>query len=153
MTQTAKLTLFALGAFLMCISGLFTAGMRWVIMSTLAVGFAVFLTAVVKSGSSRPLSALWLLVTSNLSFWICYGLWHLRLRFVGPSPETGVDVFAGTLSIWLILLAVFALYEIVIFSWSILSNHQRTLALIGLIAVFAQVLTTLRFAYKLVQGV
>lgn len=154
MTQTTRTTLFALGALLMCIPGLFTSRMRWASIACLALGFIILLVAMIRSNNSSPLSALWLLVVSNLSFWGCYGLWHVRLSFIdATSPTEGVNIFAGTVAIWCIFLFVFLLYEGVVLLRAIFANHQRTLALISFAIVLAQIPTTLRFAYHAVQGV
>lgn len=138
----------------MCIPGVFTAGMRWASIASLTVGFIFELAAMGKSNKSSPESALLLLAASNLSFWGCFGLWHVRLHFIDAmSPTGGVDVFAGTVAIWCIFMVIFLLYEGVILIRAIWANHQRMLALICLPLVLAQIPTTLRFAYQAVQGV
>ena len=152
MNRTSTI-LFVLGALLTSISGLFTQGLRVASLVVLLAGFISFIAAVIKSGGSQPQSALWLLIASNLSFWLCLGMWHMRLRFAVPSEKAGIDVFAGTLSAWLLILVLFSVYEAAIFSWGALSNRQRGLALVGLIAVLLQIPTSLRIAYQILQGV
>jgi len=153
MTQTTRFALFAVGAVLMCLPGVFTAGMKWAFVVFLVVGYAIFILATFKNGGSKPGTALILLIFSNASFWLSYGLWHVRLKFAGPSPESGVDAFAGPVALWLILLLTFLLYEAVVFFRGLAVNQERATAAIGLAAAAAQVLVTLRTAYSLVQGV
>jgi len=153
MTQTTKLVLFVLGALLMCLPGLFTAGMRWAFVASLVAGYATLIVATVKSGGSRPGTALMLLAASNVSFWFSYGLWLIRLKFAGPSPKSGIEVFAGPVAFWLILLLTFLAYESVVFLRGVVANRERTVAAMGLVAAVVQVLVTLRFVYRMVQGV
>ena len=153
MMQPMKLTFFVLGAILMCLPGLFTAGMKWAFVVFLAVGGAILILATVKSGGSKPGTALTLLVASNASFWLSYGLWLTRLRFAGPSPKTGIEAFAGPVALWVIILLPFLLYEGVVFLRGLVAKKERATAAIGLVASAAQILITLRIAYGLVRGV
>lgn len=153
MNQTTKLALFVLGALLMCVPGLFTAGMKWAFVAFLAVGYVTLIVATVKNGGLSPRTALMLLIASNVSFWLSYGLWLIRLKFAGPSPKSGIEAFAGPVALWLILLLTFLLYETVVFVRGIATNQERTTAAFGLVASVAQVLVTLRTVYGLVQGV
>lgn len=153
MTQTLKPSLFLLGALLMCVPGLFTAELKWAFVAFLAVGYVVLIMAAVRNGGARPSTALTLLVASNFSFWLSYGLWLLRLKSIGPSPKSGIEAFAGPVALWLVLLLTFLLYEGVVFVRGLAVNQERTTATVGLIASVAQVLVTLRMAYVLVQGV
>lgn len=153
MTQTTKLALFVLGALLMCVPGLFTAGMKWAFVAFLVVGYVTLIVATVKNGGLRPGTALTLLIASNVSFWLSYGLWLIRLKFAGPSPKSGIEAFAGPVALWLILLLTFLLYEAVVFLRGLATNQERTTAAIGLVASAGQVLVTLRTVYGLVQGV
>lgn len=153
MTQRANIALFILGAVLMSLPGLFTAEMEWAFLAFLAVGYGIMIIATVQSGGGRPSTALTLLVASNLSFWLSYGLWLLRLQFIGPSPESGIDAFAGPVSVWLYLLPTFLLYEGVVFVRGFAMNQERRTAAVGLAASVVQVLITLRVAYTLVQGI
>jgi hypothetical protein len=153
MTQTPRLALFVLGALLMCIPGLFTAGMRWAFVAFLLAGFVILVVATVKNGGSKPGTALTLLIASNVSFWLSYALWLLRLKFWGPSPKLGIETFAGPVALWLILLLAFFLYEGVVFLRGLAANHERITAAIGLVAAIAQVLITIRVVYRMVQGV
>jgi hypothetical protein len=153
MTQTTRLALFAIGALLMCVPGLFTAGMRWAFVAFLAVGYATLIVATVKSGGSRPGTALTLLIASNVSFWFSLGLAVIRIKVVGPSLLGGVDAFAGPAALWLYLLPTIILYEAIVFLRGVVANRERTVAAIGLIAAVVQVLVTLRFVYRMVQGV
>lgn len=137
----------------MCVPGLFTAEMKWAFMAFFAVGFVFLIIATVKNGGGRPVTALMLLVASNLSFWLSYALWILRLKFIGASPKVGIDAFAGPLALWLVLLLAFLLYQAVVFVRGLAVNQERTIAAVGLAASAAQVLVTLRMAYVLVQGI
>src|SRR5205807_9143447 len=100
MTKSKKIALFALGTLLMSVPGLITEKMGWAFLVLLIVGYIILIVATVKNGGSRPVTALALLITSNVAFWLSYGLWLIRLKFVGPSPESGIDPFAGPLAIW-----------------------------------------------------
>src|SRR5205085_2264810 len=84
-----------------------------------------------------------------VAFWLSYGLWLIRLKFVGPSPESGIDPFAGPLAIWVILLLPFLVYEAGVFLWGIVANRERTIAAIGMVAAIVQVLGPIRFASRL----
>jgi hypothetical protein len=153
MMKKALAILFAVGALLMCVPGLLTEKMHWETITCLAIGFAIMIAATIKSRSFGPWSALWLLAASNLSFWSCYGLWHVRLRFIDGPSMTGIDPFAGTLALWCIFLFVFMLYECVILLWAIFMNRQRIPALVIMVAALAQIPLTLKFAWEMVQGV
>ena len=137
----------------MCLPGLFTDGMRLASVAFMAVGYALLIVATVKNGGSKPGTALALLATSNLSFWLSYGLWLIRLKFAGPSPGEGIETFSGPLAYWLILLSTFVVYESVVFLRGVVINRERTVALTGLVAVVVQVFGTLRFINSVVQGV
>ena len=104
-----------LGVFLSSIPGLFPQPMHLLSILSLLLGGAALVAAVMKHGYGRPESALLLLLASNLAFWLSFGLWHLRLRSTGPSPSDGIETFAGTLAGWCVLLAIFSLYEVVVF--------------------------------------
>jgi hypothetical protein len=153
MTQTPRLAFFLLGAVLMCVPGLFTVGMRWAFVAFLVAGCVILIVATVKNGGSRPRTALTLLVASNVSFWLSYALWLLRLKFWGPSPKLGIETFAGPVALWLLFFLGFLLYEAVIFLRGLAANQERTTAAIGLVAAIAQVLVTIRIIYRMVQGV
>ena len=153
MTQTTKFTLFALGALLMSAPGLFTASMKWAFVAFLAVGCVILIVATVKNGGSRPEIALTLLIASNTSFWLGYGLWLIRLKLAGPSPKSGIETFAGPVALWLIILLAFSLYEAVVFLRGLAVNQERTTAAMGLLAGVVQVLVTMRVVYRMVQGV
>jgi hypothetical protein len=153
MTQNTKLVFFVLGALLMCMPGLFTVEMKWAFAAFLVAGSVILIVATLKSGGSKPGTALTLLAASNISFWLSYGLWLIRLKFAGPSPKSGIETFAGPVALWLILLLAFLLYEAVIFLRGLVTNQERTTAAIGLIAAIAQVLITIRVVYRMVQGV
>jgi hypothetical protein len=153
MTQTPRLAFFLLGAVLMCVPGLFTAGMRWAFVAFLVAGCVILVVATAKNGGSRPVTALTLLIATNVSFWLSYVLWLVRLKFWGPSPKLGIETFAGPVALWLILFLAFLLYEGVVFLRGLAANRERAAAAIGLVAAIAQVLVTMRVVYRMVQGV
>lgn len=152
---TARTVLFILGALLMCIPGMFTWTINRVSVVCLIIGFLILLAAMIMSRSLGPLSAVWLLVTSNLSFWCCYGFWLLRIKFFvtgSVSEEGSVANIAGISAFWFAFLLIFLIYEGIILLRAILSNRQRTLALVVLAAVLAQVPLTLKFIWDALQG-
>lgn len=155
--RSINLSLFGLGALLMCLPALFTSEMglvmRWVSIAFLFVGYGTFISAIFKNGWSKPETAMSLLLASNISFWASCGLYILRLKVIEPSPEEGIDAFAGPVAFWLILLVPFLLYEMFIFLRAIPANKSRTVAVIGLAACFVQVFVTLRMIYGFIQGV
>jgi len=57
----------------MCLPGLFTAGIEMGIPWPSLRGYATLIVATVKSGGSRPGTALMLLAASNASFWLVMG--------------------------------------------------------------------------------
>lgn len=137
----------------MCLPGLFTDRMKWAFVPFLGVGYAILIVAALKNGSLRPVTALKVLIASNASFWISYGLWQARLKFVGSSPKSGIEAFAGPVALWLVLLLTFFVYEAVVFLKGLASSQERTTAAIGLVAAIVQVPMTISVAYKLLQGV
>jgi len=153
MTQTMRAALYVIGAVLMALPGLFTTSVRFYSMAFIASGYLLFVVATVKLEFMNPGTALLLLVVSNLSFWSSYVLWLVRPKLTGLVPETGIDPFAGPLSLWLILLLTFLVYEVAVFATGVAANRQRVLSVIGLAAVVAQVLITLRTIYIQVNGV
>jgi len=153
MTQTSKFALFLLGSLLMCVPGLFTAGMKWAFVVFIVAGGAILTVATIQNGGSKPGTALTLLIASNVSFWLSFALWLIRLKVAGPSPKSGIEAFAGPVALWLIFFLAFLLYEAVIFVRGLAANQERTTAAIGLVAAMAQVLVTMRVVYGMVQGV
>jgi hypothetical protein len=150
--HTGKLALFVLGALLMSLPG-FAAQLVWASLALMAGGYVVFIVATVKNGASRPGTALTLLIASNVAFWLGYGLCAIRLKFTAMFPHEGVDPFALSVALWVILFPTFVLYEVVVFFRGIAANHDRRTATIGLVACVAELLLTLRTAYGLLQGV
>ena len=153
MTQPMRAVLYVIAAVLMALPGLFTTGVRFYSMAFIASGYLLFVVATVKLEFTNPRTALILLLVSNLSFWTSYVLWLVRPKLTGLEPETGIDPFAGPLSLWLIALFTFLLYEAAVFVAAVAVNRQRVLSAIGLTAVAAQVLITLRTIYVQVNGV
>ena len=153
MTQTMRTALYVIGAVLMALPGLFTTGVRFYFMALIASGYLLLVIATVKYEFTNPRTALLLLLVSNLSFWFSYGLWWLRPKLLGLAPEKGIDPFAGPLSLWLIVLLTFLVYEVAVFVTGMAANRQRVLAAIGLAAVVAQALITLRTIYVMANGV
>ncbi len=153
MTKSSVGTLFVIGACLMCLPGLFTAGMKWGFAAFMLGGSVIFVVATVKSGVRQPKTALTLLIASNVSMWLSYALWVARMKLVGPSPPSGIDCYAGPIALWLFLLVAFLIYEAVIFLWGILINRERAVAALGLVGAILQVSTTIRVVYNMVGGV
>lgn len=153
MTQTTRITLYIIGALLMAIPGLFTTGMRFFFMAFVAAGYLLLITATVKYDFTKPKTALLLLIVSNLSFWLSYGLWLMRSRIVGQPPKEGIDPFAGPVSLWLVIFLTFVLYEAAIFLMGITVNRERSVAAVGLAAIVVQILVTMRTIYVMIQGV
>lgn len=144
---------FGLGVLLSSIPGLFPQPMHLLSTLSLLLGASALVGAAMINGYGRPESAVLLLLTSNLSFWLSFGLWHLRLRAAGPSPSDGIETFAGTLAVWCLLLAAFSLYESVVCLRGFMGGNGRSIAVAGIAGLVVQTLTSLRIAYNLVQGV
>ncbi len=153
MKQKCRVALFALGAILMSAPGLCTEDLRWAFAVFLGAGFVILVTATVWQGGSKPAAALVLLISTNLSFWLSYGLWRLRLKYVGPSPNQGIDVFAGPVALWSFVLLACLLYEVVVFVRALAKGQQRMAAVAGLLAWVIQVLITLGTVWGLLEGV
>jgi hypothetical protein len=68
------------------------------------------------------------------------------------SEEGSVANIAGISAFWFAFLLIFLIYEGIILLRAILSNRQRTLALVVLAAVLAQVPLTLKFIWDALQG-
>ena len=151
----SKFMIFALGlgVLLSSIPGLFPQPMHLLSSVSLLLGGSALVAAAMKNGYGRPESAILLLLTSNLAFWLSFGLWHLRLSATGPSPSDGVETFAGTLAVWCLLLAIFSLYELVVCLRGVWGSAGRSMALAGIAGLVMQTLTSVRVAYNLVQGV
>jgi hypothetical protein len=117
------------------------------------LGGSALVVAAMKNGGAKPRSALLLLLTSNLAFWLSFSLWHLRLRSTGPSPGDSIETFAGTLAEWCMLLTPFSVYEAVVFLRGVIGGTGRLVSVSGIAALLLQTVTSLRLAYSLVQGV
>jgi hypothetical protein len=154
MTQTQSRSLLATGALLMAVPGVFTDELRILAIACQGAGFVVLSTVAIKDRACPIRSALQLLAASNLAFWACYGLLLVRWRWIDPSgPFAGVDIFAGTAALWLLLLLPFLLFEAAMVIRAARTNHQLKLALlVGLLAL-AQIPSSMRFAWVIVEGV
>ena len=148
-----SMSLFGLGLLLASIPTLFRNGLHIAATLCLLLGSISLVAAVAKNGWRSSQSLLILLVTSNAAFWLCYVLWHLRSKIAGPSPMQGIDTYAGILSEWFLLLLLLSVYEAGVFLWNAFSNRQRGYALLGFAALLIQGVTSIRFAYSLIQGV
>jgi hypothetical protein len=98
-------------------------------------------------------SALLLFGASNAGFWLSFGLWQLRLRIAGSFGQRGIDPFSGALAEWVTLFLLFSIYEAGLCLWGAFSGRQRVMALLGLLALLIQTATSVRLAYRLIQGV
>jgi uncharacterized membrane protein (DUF373 family) len=137
---------------LMAVPGLFTSETRLSLV-LMAAGCLFLLIATAQKGVSKPETALLLLISSNLSFWLSYGLWLLRPKLMGPPRTEGIDPFAGPVAFWLLVLVIFAIYEAVTFLVGMTRVQQRKIASVGLAAVVLQVLVTMRTVYNMVKGI
>jgi hypothetical protein len=137
---------------LMAAPGLFTSETRLSLV-LMAAGCLLLLIATAQKGVSKPESALLLLTSSNLSFWLSYGLWLLRPKLMGPPPTEGIDPFAGPVAFWLLILVTFAIYEAATFLVGMTRLQQRKIASVGFAAVVLQALATMRMVYKMVEGI
>lgn len=143
--------LLAAGVLLMALPGLFTDRMRWAFVVFQLAGCLLLVRAVIRSGASRPRTALVFLLGTNLSFWLGYALWRLRVM-VAP-PGAGIDSFAGPVALWVLLFAAFLIYEGIAFVRALFRSQERRTAVIGLAATAAQVVVTMRTAFGLIEGV
>ena len=148
-----SMSLFGLGLLLASIPSLFLNGFHFAAALCLLLGGISLVAAVAKDGWRSSQSLLLLLVTSNIAFWLCYALWHLRSKIADPSPMQGIDTYAGILSEWFLLLLLLSVYEGGVFLWNAFSNRQRGYALLGFAGLLIQGATSIRFAYNLIQGV
>ena len=148
-----SVSLFILGLLLTSIPSLFLNNFHSVASFCLFLGGISLVVAAAKNGLRSSQSLLFLLVTSNVAFWLCSFLWHLRSKIAGPSPMQGIDTYAGVLTEWFLLLLLLSVYEAGIFVWNALSNRQRGYALLGCAGLLLQSATSIRFAYSLIQGV
>jgi hypothetical protein len=148
-----SLSLFGLGIFLASIPSLLSSGFHLAATLCLLLGGISLVAAAAKDGWRSSQSLLLLLVTSNIAFWLCYALWHLKSKIAGPSPMQGIDAYAGILSVWFLLLLLLSVYEGCVFLWDAFSNPQRGYALLGFAGLLIQGATSIRLAYSLIQGV
>jgi hypothetical protein len=148
-----SILLWGLGMLLTSIPGLFPENLRMAALLCMALGALFYAMAAYKIGASSAGSALVLVAASNLAFWLAYGLWHLRMNTAGPSPKMGVESFAGVVSGWFTILLLFSLYEGAVFLWGTIANRERSVALVGIVALVIQTATSTRLAYSLLQGV
>jgi hypothetical protein len=144
--------LYLIGITLMSATGAFTERFRLLSIAAFVIGTAIFFVETIRRGPRRSSSAVWLLVASNVAFWTSVILWTLR-RTVAPTPHAGIDTFAGTLALWLVVLFVFLIYEIGILLRNILCGGKKQLSAIGIVASLLQLPTSFWFAWHLVQGV
>jgi hypothetical protein len=136
----------------MALPGLFT-GSRPYFLVFMAGGSLLLVTVCAKDQFTAPRTALLLLFVSNASFWLSYALWSLRPKLGGPPPTEGIDPFAGPVSFWLLLFLAFLIYETAVFVVGLTANRQRGLAVVGIVAVLAQVMVTMRTIYTMIKGV
>jgi len=145
---------YLLGMFVLALLGLINVSNRFYYFSILAIGWLSIIFAIRQSGLKQPITAIALLLTTNLAFWCSYGLWKLRPQIIGPVQSGGIDPFSIAVSFWLIMLIVCILYECVVFIRSITDMQgQRCLSVFGLVGVVLQVLITLKTIYLLICGI
>jgi len=141
-----------LGVVLAGIPSLFPTGFARVSAICLLLGVLFLVIAAVRAGGANPRPTLYLLLASNAAYYLCYGLWHLRLKIAGPSLGDGVDPFAQVLTEWMLVFMVLSVYEVVVFLWGAIWNRQQIYALLGLIALFLQWVISIVFAINLAAG-
>ncbi len=149
----SNIVLLGVGVILAAIPGSFTAPMRLASMACLMIGAVAFAAAVIRNGGLQMQSALLLFGASNAGFWLSFGLWQLRLRIAGSFGQRGIDPFSGALAEWVTLFLLFSIYEAGLCLWGAFSGRQRVMALLGLLALLIQTATSVRLAYRLIQGV
>jgi hypothetical protein len=152
MTHGWRIALYVVGGVLMALPGLFT-GSRPYFLVFMAGGGLLLVTVCAKDQFTAPRTALLLLFVSNASFWVSYALWSLRPKLGVPPPTEGIDPFAGPVSFWLLLFLAFLIYETAVFVVGLTANRQRGLAVVGIVAVVAQVMVTMRTIYTMIKGV
>jgi len=137
----------------MGIVGPFTHRLHTLSLVLTFAGFAGFIIAVLSSGVSQLRSVFWLLVSSNLSFWMSVALWHVGRRTVFRETEAGIDAFAGIVAIWFFVSLLFLIYELTICILHLFRNRERRLALAGIVVSLLQIPTALNFMWQLTAGV
>lgn len=153
MNTRVQLAMAVAGGVLLALPGLDRTGTNLFFDLSYLTGLLLLVISTTKYGLTTPKTALLLLVVSNVSFWLSYALWSVRSKVVGPPPTVGIDPFAGPVSFWMLLFLAFLIYETAVFVVGLTANRQRSLAAVGLVAVAAQVLVTLRTIYAMIKGV
>jgi len=142
--------LYGAGVVFATLPGLVTIESRALSFGPLGLGILFFGAASWLSGVSRPVTALTLMLVTNVSFWLSYGLW----RAVRPQiVQVGIDPFSAAISLWLLVFLGCALYECVVLVWGLSDRQQRQLSMIGLAGTAIQVPVTIRLIYGMIQGV
>ncbi len=141
------------GTVLLALPGLINVDNRFYYFSFLGLGWLSLVFTLRQSGLPRPGTAIALLVTTNLAFWLSYCLWKVRARIVGPVQTDGTDPFGLAVSIWLFAIIICAVYESVVLVRALVRSSQQQMSVLGLAGVALQVPTTLRFIYSMIRGV
>jgi hypothetical protein len=141
------------GVILGSVPSLFPARLHLLADTSLIAGFLLIVFASLRGGLNQPKRALILIGYCNLAFWLCFVLWVLQLKMVGPSPHIGIDPFAGVLAEWFVLLILGSAYEVIVFTRGIFYRQQRRFALAGFVGLMLQVLTSIQVSYSLLQGI
>lgn len=97
----------------------------------------------------RPETCLIVLLDLNATFWVAFAIWRIQLHF-SANPAATLDHYKGALLFWLLTLGVFAPIQALVF-WAGMSKYssQRAMAVVGMILLVVQFLTTWKVAYRL----
>ena len=147
------LVLYALGALVSASAALLNVENRGFGFGLIGVGLAFMVAASWINGAFRPVTALAIVVVTNLAFWMSFGLWRMRPQLVGATAGTGIDPFSLVVSVWLIVFVGCAIYEGAVLIRGLGDGAQRQVSAMGLAGFVLQIPITIRVIYGMVQGV
>lgn len=147
------LSLYAVGALVSALPGLLNRESPVLCLGLLGVGLAFIVTASWISGPTRPLTAIAMVLATNLAFWTSFGLWRIRPTLTGPTAGIGIDPFALPVAVWFFVLLGCVIYESAILIRGLGDGAQRQASAMGLAGVALQIPITIRVIYGMVQGV
>lgn len=145
--------LYALGAMVSASAGLLTVESRLYGFGLIGVGLAFLVAASWVSGGSRPLTAIAMVLATNLAFWMSFGLWRIRPKLIGPTTGIGIDPFGLAVTVWLFVFVGCVIYESIVLIRGLGDGAQRQVSAIGLAGVVLQIPITIRMIYAMIQGV
>ena len=147
------LVLYSFGALVSASAALLNIENRAYSFGLIGAGMACIVATSWISGAFRPLTALAIVVVTNLAFWMSFGLWRMRPQLIGPTAETGIDPFGLVVSVWLVVFAGCVIYECTVLIRGLGDGAQRQVSAMGLTGVVLQIPITIRVIYGMVQGV